>query len=351
MADRRIVIGAMLATFAAAGCTVATPYATPGAPDACAQLGQYVSVGGTGGFNTLVNPDFTNALRATGRVRLYEHGNAVAAAISDSPPSDPYAILNAIERVFGESGPGEAELGWVGAGYFTLPASAYPGYYRYQYVSSGLRPNAANVDTPYKPPRAIHFTKTNVRRWKAYAQAGKSVGIASMAPIVAPNIPWQAGNPIFPPKRWEYYDFNSAFYDLARFEATYGEAIAFDTPSKLFLDGGSGAGYQRFIEQAIRWGNAHGVRTTVLVSPLSGHKGFAQDTKRFVRVLTLHHAVPSEWAVDDYENVDPNDAKAMGPDTTVDTTTNVALWLAKNAPVYVQGSRNGGADGGVVCRP
>jgi hypothetical protein len=318
------------------------------APRACSNLSQYVSIGGTAGFNTLVNPDFTTALLATGHVRLYEHGNAVAAAITGSPPSNPYAILNAIESVFAGTGPGEAELGWVGPNYFTLPAGSYPGYYQYQYVNSGLTPNAANVNVPYKPASAIKFDRKNIRKWEAWAGAGRSVGIMTMAPIVAPNLAWRH-SPIFPPTRREYYDLNSSFYDLARFEASYGGAIAFDTPSDFFLAGGSGPGYQKFIEQAIRWGDANGLRTTVLVSPLS-RKTFTEDTKEFVRVLVAHNAVPTEWAVDDYENTDPNDASAMGPDTRRNTTTEVGLWLATHAPVYVQASENERAVNGMICR-
>ena len=84
------------------------------------------------------------------------------------------------------------------------------------------------------------------------------------------------------------------------------------------------------------------MRTTVLVSPYSGRDGFTEDTEKFVKTLTNNDAVPSEWAVDDYENTNANDANAMGPDTAVDTTANVALWLASNAPVYVNG---------IVCYP
>ena len=244
-------------------------------------MDHYVSVGGIAGFNALVKPDFTTALLATGRVRLYEHGVAVASAIANSPASNPYSILNAIEAVFGGTGPGEAELGLVGSNYFTLPAGSYPQYYQYQYVKSGLNPNAANVDVPYEPPSAIKFTPANVRAWKMWVRAGRSAGITSMAPIVAPNIAWERGNPIFPPTRAEYYDLNSSFYRLSRFEASYGGGIAFDSPPKFFLSGGSGPGYQGFIEQAIRWGNAHGVRTTVLVSPYSGRSSFNEDTEKF----------------------------------------------------------------------
>jgi hypothetical protein len=302
----------------------------------CSSLGRYVSVGGTAGFNALVNPDFTAALRATGYVRLYEHASAIAAAITESPPSNPYTILSSIEGVFHATGPGEAELGLAGWNYFTLPAKSYPGYYQYQFVNSGLNPDAANVDVPDRPPSAIRFTRRNVRAWKLWVQAGRSVGIASMAPIVAPNARWKRGSPIFPPTRREYYDLRSAFYDLSRFEALYGGGIALDAPPHFFLTGGSGAGYRRFIEQAIRWGDANGLRTTVLVSPYFDRPTFAEDTAKFVSALQAHDAVPTEWAVDDYENTDANDARAMGPDTRANTTTGVALWLASHAPVYVR---------------
>ena len=299
----------------------------------CSNSSEYVSVGGTAGFNALVNPDFTTALLATRHVRLYEHANAIASAIADSPPSNPYAILNAIESIFSGTGPGEAELGYVGANYFTLPAKSYPAYYRYQYVGSGLSPNAANVNVPDRPPWAIKFDPRNVGKWKLWVHAGRSVGIASMAPVVAPNAAWKPHSRIFPPTRREYYDLNSSFYDLARFEASYGGGIALDTPPYFFLTGGSGRGYQRFIEQAIRWGDAHGIRTTVLVSPYPNRRAFSHDTKEFVSVLVAHGAIPTEWAVDDYENTNPNDARAMGPDMRPNTTTNVGLWLAEHAPV------------------
>jgi hypothetical protein len=317
-----------------AGSQSQPPVTSASSSAGCSDSGEYVSVGGTGGFNTLVNRDFTAALLATGRVRLYEHAVAIAAAITDSPPSDPYAILNAIENVFSATGPGEAELGLVGWNYFTLPAKSYPGFYQYQYVDSGLNPNAANVDVPYKPPSAIKFSPRNVRAWKRWVQAGRSVGIRSMAPIVAPNAKWKRGSRIFPPTQREYYDLNSSFYDLSRFEALYGRGIAFDSPPHFFLTGGSGPGYQRFIEQAIRWGNANGLRTTVLVSPYFDGPTFSEDTKTFVNILLAHDAVPTEWAVDDYENTDPNDGRAMGPDTRPNTTTGVGLWLAAHAPVY-----------------
>ncbi|MBV8490100.1 MAG: hypothetical protein JO199_06160 [Candidatus Eremiobacteraeota bacterium] len=317
-----------------AGCNAgASVPAAATSPAVCSASGGYVSVGGTGGFNALVNGDLTTALRATGRVRLYEHATAIAAAISQSPAADPYKILHAIETVFGASGPGEAELGWLGSNYFTLPAKENPGYYRYQYVESGLRPNAANVNVPYEPASAIAFTPKNVRAWKRWVQAGISAGITSMAPIVAPNAQWKKGSPIFPPTRRAYYDFLSPFYAMSRFEATYGGSIAFDSPPKFFLTGGSGPGYQRFIEQTIRWGIAHGIRTTVLVSPYADRATFSDDTKQFVALLLAHHAVPTEWAVDDYENADPNDAALMGPDTVPNTNAAVALWLAAHAPV------------------
>lgn len=346
-----LLLGASL-PFSVAGCNGrGQPLVIPASSTAeCSNLGEFVSVGGTAGFNSLVNRYFSTTLRATGHVRLYAHATAIAAAITDSPSSKPYAILDAIENVFGASGPSEAELGLIGWKYFTLPAKTYPEYYRYQYVDSGLNPNAANVNIPDRPPSAIKFSEKNIRAWKLWVRAGRSVGITSMAPIVAPNARWKRGSRIFPPTRRAYYDLHSAFYDLARFEALYGRGIAFDSPPKFFLTGGSGLGYQRFIEQTIRWGNANGIRTTVLISPYFDRPTFTEDAKKFVGVLLAHDAVPTEWAVDDYENTNPNDARAMGPETRPNTTTAVGLWLALHAPVYVD-LTSSKASRGIVCRP
>ena len=92
----RVPFGAILALYLT-GCSggTGTPTIVTG-PSACSNLGQYVSIGGTAGFNTLVRRDFTIAL--LGPVYgLYEHASAIAAAIADSPTANPYAILNAIE--------------------------------------------------------------------------------------------------------------------------------------------------------------------------------------------------------------------------------------------------------------
>ena len=122
--------------------------------------------------------------------------------------------------------------------------------------------------------------------------------------------------------------------------------------------------------QAIQWGNAHRLRTTMLLSPypwpvdpagkletftqFTGNT-FSRDTRIFVRYLEKEAAIPSEWAVDNYEDRYPDDAPAMVPDTIRNTTTEVALWLTRHAPVYVDldGDRNTQGDDprGVLCRP
>jgi hypothetical protein len=70
---------------------------------------------------------------------------------------------------------------------------------------------------------------------------------------------------------------------------------------------------------------------------------FSSETEKFVNILAVENAVPSEWAVDNYEDPYPEDAPAMAPDTVPNTTT-VGLWLAQNAPVYVRGE-----SGGIIC--
>ena len=156
----------------------------------CASLGVYIFVGGTGGFDGLQDGDRFTELLKTGHVGLYEHANAIAAA--EHPPS----ILRAIERTFTGTGSGQAELGQVGANYFTLPPKY--GYYKDVYIGHGLHPAEANVNTPHDgvPPKELQKYE---RRWKDYVDAAGTVGIESVAPVVGPNDPKEPklGNHVF----------------------------------------------------------------------------------------------------------------------------------------------------------
>jgi len=322
------------------------PADDPSTYSVCSNLGEYIFVGGTAGFDALRRGDLFEELLKTGHVGLYEHANAISAA--ENPPG----LLQAIERVFSGTGPGEAELGQVGANYFTLPPSY--GYYQSTYIQNGLRPSEANVNTP-SDSSAPGQLEADLKLWREYVDAARTVGIESVAPVVAPNDPDE-------PKLGENVFATNPFYALERGEALYGKAIAFDVPPNFFLTDGSGPGYEKFIVQAIQWGNAHGLRTTMLLSPypwptnsdgrletfrqFTGNT-FSRDTQDFVRRLTKEHAVPSEWAVDNYEDTYPHDAPAMVPETVRNTTTEVGLWLAKNAPVY---KREDNTEG-VICFP
>ena len=334
--------------------------ATPGVPAApqenplgdggdygvCSDLGEYIFVGGTGGFDALHQGDQFEELLNTGHVGLYEHANAIYAA-AKLP-----GILKAIEQVFSGTGPGQAELGQVGWNYFTLPPSY--GYYQKLYVQNGLRPSEANVNTPSDsaPPGQL---EADLQQWRQYVDAARSVDIKSVAPIAGPNDPDE-------PKLGENVFATNPYYELQRDEALYGKAIAFDVPPHFFLTGGSGPGYEKFIVQAIQWGNAHGLRTTMLLSPYpwpTNSAGqpvtflqftdntFTRDTQDFVSRLEEEQAVPSEWAVDNYEDPYPQDAPAVIPESALNTTTEVGLWLARNAPVYAHGDNTEG----VICRP
>jgi hypothetical protein len=288
---------------------------------ACSTLGTFVFIGGTAGFNTLADDkiDDTKAVRETGYVGLYQHGTAIAAAIS------PKNVLKSIVRTFAHTGPGQAELGWVGADYFTDNAEQFPSYYQAQFILNGLRPSEANVDTP---------DQFDMKAWRKYVDSARSVGILTVAPIVAPNVPKEPRT-----------DFSTnPFYKDARQAALYGGAIAFDTPPVFYLEGGSGAGYQTFIKEAIRWANLHKLRTTVLLSPYLSPQTFLQDTQKFIAELAKDPlTIPTEWSVDDYANTDPNanpytDRNAgyyMGPDTLLNTTAQIGLWVVRNAPVSV----------------
>jgi hypothetical protein len=318
--------------------------ADPGRYSVCSSLGEYIFVGGTAGFDALHYGDQFPELLRTGHVGLYQHANAINAA--EEVPG----LLTAIERAFAGTGAGEAELGQVGWNYFTLPPSY--GYYQEQYIGNGLHPSEANVNTPSDSAAPGQLVE-DVRQWREYVDAARGAGIESVAPIAGPNDPSE-------PKLGDEVFATNPYYELEREESLYGRAIAFDVPPHFFLTGGSGPGYEKFIVQAIQWGNDHGLRTTVLLSPYPWptnpngqletfdeftNNTFSQDTQDFVRLLTEDHADPSEWAVDNYEDTYPNDEHAMVPETVRNTTTEVGLWLARNAPVYARGD----TAEGVIC--
>ena len=336
----------VLASAAAYGAPQDKPAVASEETAVCANLGVYIFVGGTGGFDGLENGSRFTELLQTGHVGLYEHATAVAAA--EQPPS----ILQAIESVFTGTGPGQAELGQVGANYFTLPPSY--GYYQDVYIQNGLHPSEANIDTP-SDTYIRGQLQEDLETWREYVDAARTAGIETVAPIVGPN----ASNE---PKLGDHVFATNPYYALERGEALYGKAIAFDVPPNFFLTGGSGPGYQKFIVQAIQWGNEHGLRTTMLLSPYPWpnnstgqpdtflqftNNTFSKGTRTFVSLLSQRQAVPSEWSVDNYEDPYPHDVPAVVPETAQNTTTEVGLWLARNAPVYVNGPHNQG----VVCRP
>lgn len=302
----------------------------------CADLGAYIFVGGTGGFDGLQYRDKFTELLQTGHVGLYEHANAVVAA--EEPPS----VIHDIENAFAGTGSGQAELGQVGANYFTLPPSY--GYYQAVYIQNGLHPSEANVNTPSDnaPPGQL---QADLKLWREYVDAAGTAGIETVAPVVGPNDSSE-------PKLGDHVFATNPFYALERGEALYGKAIAFDVPPNFFLTGGSGPGYQKFIVQAIQWGNENHLRTTMLLSPYpwpTNTKGnpvtfpqftsntFSSDTKTFVSYLSAHDAIPSEWSVDNYQDPYPHDNPAVVPETVENTTTSVGLWLARNAPIYIKG--------------
>jgi hypothetical protein len=342
---------AMVAAMALAICVVGAeaqdnPAVDAAANNACANLGIYVFVGGTGGFDGLENGDQFTELLQTGHVGLYEHANAIIAA--EHPPS----IIQSIESVFTGTGSGQAELGQVGADYFTLPPSDH--YYQDVYLGYGLHPSEANVNTAHDgvPRRELQRYE---KKWNEYVDAARTVGIESVAPVVGPNNREE-------PKQGNHVFATNPHYALERYEALYGKGIAFDVPPNFFLTGGSGRGYQKFIVQAIQWGNEQGLRTTMLLSPYpwpDNSKGkpdhfrqftsntFGSDTQTFVRYLIQQQAIPSEWSVDNYEDPYSHDDPAVAPESVPNTTTAVGLWLAINAPVYVNGPHNRG----VVCGP
>ncbi len=95
-----------------------------------------VFIGGVQGFSGLASASASTLLRASSRVGLYMHANAVQASYVDGS-------LNSIAQTFSASGSGMAELPFP-----SDPATWFSQYYTRVFTQSGLR--YSNI--PSRPP-------------------------------------------------------------------------------------------------------------------------------------------------------------------------------------------------------
>jgi len=265
-----------------------------------------IFVGGVNGFSSLADPSATTKLRATSRVALYQHTNAIVSAVHDGS-------LPAIVRNFRGTGGGEAELPFIAE----HADQWFHTWFRNMFQDRGLRPTDANVNFS-------DYTKFNdpafFQSWQAYVDAARSVGIKTVAPLFTPNTLFQ-----------HIDTFEDPIWNGLRKAALYGGALGFDAPPHFFFQ--REQRYRDFVIEEVRWTRRHNLRATVLISPNVSRQNFLSDTKQYVQALKDADAIPTNWVVENYEAKTPYHwPNVVGREDQPDTVTSIALWLADNLP-------------------
>ncbi len=257
-----------------------------------------VFVGGVQGFDTFASATVTATLRATGRVGLYAHANAVQQVYDNGD-------LPSIVSAFSGDGSGFAELPFE-----TNASGWFSSYYTQVDVDSNLTPSIAAVD--------VSSYTVDYSSWSAYVQAAAAVGISRVTPIFSPN---DLADPLG--------DFATLpAYASLRAAALLGGGITLDSPPSYSLARGSA--YLSTIESEIRWANANGITSTVIVSPTSADfdSSFRETTAQFIAQLAANNALPDDWVVETYAT---DGTTVIGSEADPESIAGVALWIAQNA--------------------
>ena len=285
-----------------------------------------VAVGGLPGFPSLSVASNTTQLRATGRASLYTH---VAGVVWDASTAGGIANLQSIASVFANTGPGVAELE-ISAD----PATYFTNVINGIYAAGNLHPTEANVNL-------TDWSAASVAGYEAYVDKGRATtSVQNYAVIYSPNDPnLTIGS--FADPRW----------DWVRTEALYGGGLAFDTPSNFFDLNPQTAAYEQFTIDEIRWALSQGLRVSMIVSANEDGANFLTHTQQMVATLTEAGALPTQWVVENYdESLTPSVPNSIGPETTANSITNIALWVAQNAGVSAYTTNSSSALTGVVAR-
>lgn len=276
-----------------------------------------VFIGGVGpGFALLADPAVAGPLRATGRIRLYQHANGMDGL---SP-----ARRSAMWTTWGLSGFGAGDtVGEVG--------SPGPGFLRY---ADGHTPAQVNANeeavgrSRYTAGRGDahpgqgydgYTGDADLAELKAHIAFYRAHGAKDVAIVSSPNGAGADLDDPFP---------SGTFWANLRAAAELGGAIALDTPPTYAL--ARGPGYLANAAEMVAWGNANGLRTSVIVSPWAlapdaqgrgGNCGLdptlLASTRTFVAFLQSRNALPSQWVVENYclDGATNDVDRASGPDS------------------------------------
>ena len=295
---------------------VAALAAGPAMAAACDDPGKRVYVGGVAGFDSLGDPAASAQLRATGRVGLYMHFNALVPALAAGR-------LASIYGAFQPAGNGVAELGYS---FLTNPQfinEQFPAFF----TGLGQAPWAAVVDAP---DNFVTASTQTVAEWEGMAATARKLGIKLFVPITAPNDNVGVNeDPAIHPS-----------FALMRGVALAMGGIAIDAPPVFFLHSNPLAiPYRTWMVRWVRWAAGMGLHVFWIVSPDASGVEFLSDTQAMIAYLASHGALPHTWIVENYDTftiLDRVDVLAGGDGYTHATGRVSAPVAGPGVPAVVQ---------------
>ncbi len=338
------------------------PGGTPRQGHLAALAGQVVGadtpvfIGGTLGLGSLASVALVAPMLATGRIGLYQHAVGMG---SLGPPG--VAALLAAWGLGNGGGRGVCETGAI-ANY----DPAVIGDYMALFGINRQYPNACVMNLPgsqtgsgtYTAPPGAAKPGTSYAQFVtpsdlAAAEAAITAALAHGAHQVAVN---DTPNSYAPDLDDPFA--TSGYWANVRALYAFGGAGALDVPPSYFV--AREPAYRQTIIQQIRWLNAQGLGSYVLVSPFlyagadaAGNTYasaydplFFEHLVQMVGVLKQAGALPTHWVVENYappSAVPP--ATANAPDTTPEGLVAAALWLATAGRTAHAGTAPSGANG------
>lgn len=257
---------------------VAALTAAPAMAAACDDPGKPVYVGGVAGFDSLGDPAASAQLRATGRVGLYMHFNALVPALSAGR-------LAPIYDTFRPTGNGIAEFGYS----FLTNPQFINGQFAAFFTGLGQSPWAAVVNAP---DNFVTNPTQTPEQWKGMAATARRLGISMIVPVTAPNDNVGINeDPAIHPS-----------FALMRSVAQAMGGVAIDAPPAFFLHNNPLAvPYRTWMVRWVRWAAGMGLRVFWIISPDTSGAEFLSDTQTMVAYLASHDALPHTWIVENYD--------------------------------------------------
>ncbi len=203
------------------------------------------------------------------------------------------------------------------------------GDYTFVFTNQGLAPAEGHVNIAGWSA----WTAADVASWDGYVDHARSVGILNVAPLESGTVPHEDPAQPFA---------TSSFYTGLRAAALYGGGFELELPT-FYWFAMSPSEQQTIIEQ-LRWANANGIRSSILVddqTDFAGHPdpSFVADTITMLDQLRGEGALPSQVVLENDNTTDFGTYYYNAADpTSLDT---VALTIANDFTFTPTASEDG----------